>query len=272
MSSGLQQVAHRLRLETFKAVAHAGGGHFGGCLSEIEILTALWFKELRVDPKNPASEDRDRFILSKGHGGPGLYVVLAERGFFPREWLAELDQSGSRLPKHVDLGIPGVDISAGSLGQGLSIGVGMALASKMDASDRRVYVVTGDGECDEGQLWEAAMTAAKYCLDHLTVIVDRNAVQVDGICAEIMPTEPLASKWEAFGWNAISVDGHDVDAILAGLEIAKRTVGKPTVIVAHTVKGKGVSFMEGQPKWHANSATPEEVERGIAELSKELTP
>jgi transketolase len=270
MSTDLQQLARRMRLETFKAIGHAGGGHFGGSLSEIEILTALWFKVLRVDPRNPAWEDRDRFVLSKGHGGPGLYVVLAERGFFPKEWLAELDQSGSRLPKHVDLGIPGVDISAGSLGQGLSVGVGMALASKMDRSDRRVYVVTGDGECDEGQLWEAAMTAAKYCLDHLTVIVDRNGVQCDECCAEVMPTEPLALKWEAFGWNALSVDGHDVDAILAGIETAQRTTGRPTVILAHTVKGKGVSFMEGQSKWHANSATPEEVEQGLAELSKEL--
>ncbi len=271
MSSGLQQVAHRLRLEAFKAIAHAGGGHFGGSLSEIEILTALWFKELRVDPKSPAWEDRDRFILSKGHGGPGLYIVLAERGFIPKEWLAVLDQSGSRLPKHVDLGIPGVDISAGSLGQGLSIGVGMALASKMDGSDRRVYVVIGDGECDEGQVWEAAMTAAKYCLDHLTVIVDRNEVQVDGSCDEIMPTEPFQQKWEAFGWNAVSVDGHDVDAILAAIETAKQAKGKPTAIVARTIKGKGVSFMEGQSKWHANSATPEEVEQGVLELSKALT-
>jgi len=270
VSIDLQRMAHRMRLETFKTIARAGGGHFGGCLSETEILTALYFSELRVDPQNPKWEDRDRLVLSKGHGGPGLYIILAERGFFPKEWLAGLDQSGGRLPKHVDLMVPGVDVSAGSLGQGLSIGIGMALASRLDASDRRIYVVLGDGECDEGQVWEAATAASKYCLDNLTAIVDRNKVQVDGCCAEIMPTEPFALKWEAFGWNAVPVDGHSVDGILEGLEIARETRGKPTVIIADTIKGKGVSFMENQAKWHSGSVTAEQFEIGVSELEREL--
>jgi transketolase len=271
MSTYLQQVAHRMRLETFKAIAGAGGGHFGGSLSEIEILTALWFRVLQVDPSNPQWDGRDRFILSKGHGGPGLYVMLAERGFFPKSWLAELDQSGGRLPKHVDFGIPGIDISSGSLGQGLSVAVGMALASRVDGSDRRIYVVMGDGECDEGQVWEAAMAAAKYGLDSVTAIIDRNRVQVDGTCAEIMPNDPFLDKWRAFGWHVLHVDGHDVDAIVAALKTASTTVGKPTMIVADTVKGKGVSFMEGQAKWHSGSVSREQYETAVAELSKELT-
>ena len=268
--SQLQQVAHRMRLETFKAIAAAGGGHFGGSLSEIEILTALWFKVLRVDPTNPHWDARDRFILSKGHGGPGLYVMLAERGFFPKSWLAELDKSGGKLPKHVDFGIPGIDISSGSLGQGLSIGIGMALASRVDRSDRRIYVVMGDGECDEGQVWEAAMAAVKYGLDNMAAIIDRNRVQVDGTCAEIMPNDPFLDKWRAFGWNVLHVDGHDVEAVAAALETARTTTGKPTMIVADTVKGKGVSFMEGQAKWHSGSVTPEQYAVALAELSKEL--
>ncbi len=265
MPTPLQCMAQRMRLETFKAIAAAGGGHFGGSLSEIEILTALWFRVLRVDPSNPQWEGRDRFILSKGHGGPGLYVMLAERGFFPKSWLAELDQSGGRLPKHVDLGIPGIDISSGSLGQGLSVAVGMALASRLERSDRRIYVVLGDGECDEGQVWEAAMCAAKYQLDNLTAVVDRNRVQVDGTCAEIMPTDPFPEKWRAFGWHVRQVDGHDVEAIADALEAARALKGKPSVIIADTVKGKGVSFMEGQAKWHSGSVNREEYELALAE-------
>ncbi|NWG13552.1 MAG: transketolase [Acidobacteria bacterium] len=266
MSADLQQLAHRMRLETFRIISQAGGGHFGGSLSEIEILTALWFKELRVGPENPHWRDRDRFVLSKDHGGPGLYVMLAERGFFPKEWLEEMDRSGGELPKHVDLGIPGVDISSGSLGQGLSIGIGMALAARLDRSDRRVCVVLGVGECDEGQVWEAAMAAAKYDLDNLTVILDRKGVQVDGTCAEITPTDPMADKWRAFGWNVITVDGHSVAAILNAIEAAKSTKGQPTIIIVETVKGKGVSFMEGQAKWHSGCLTDAQFEMGATEL------
>jgi len=229
MPTDLQETAHRMRRETFKAIAGAGGGHFGGSLSEMEILTALWFKILRVDPANPLWEGRDRFILSKGHGGPGLYVILAELGYFPKEWLKELDKSGGRLPKHVDLGIPGVDISSGSLGQGLSIGIGMALASRIDGSDRRIYVVMGDGECDEGQVWEAAMAAVKYGLDHLTAVIDRNGVQVDGTCAEIMPNDPFVDKWKAFGWHVLRVDGHDVKALVEAFVSFSRKIGARVV-------------------------------------------
>jgi len=271
MPRNLQEVAHRMRLLTFRAIAEAGGGHFGGSLSEMEILTALWFKVLRVDPANPGWDGRDRFILSKEHGGPGLYVILAERGYFPKEWLKELDKSGGRLPKHVDLGIPGVDISSGSLGQGLSIGIGMALASRIDGSDRRIYVVMGDGECDEGQVWEAAMAAPKYALDNLTGVIDRNRVQVDGTCAEIMPNDPFLDKWKAFGWHVLHVDGHDVHALVEAFETARTIAGRPTMIVADTVKGKGVSFMEGQARWHSGSVTAEQYEAACVELSKELT-
>jgi transketolase len=270
MSTDLQQLAHRLRLGVFKAIADAGGGHFGGSLSLAEILTALYFGVMRVDPKNPHWQGRDRMILSKGHGGPMLYVVLAEKGYFPKEWLAELDQSGGRLPKHVDLIVPGTDVSSGSLGQGLSVGIGMALASRLDAADNRIYVVLGDGECDEGQVWEAAMAAVKYKLDNLTAILDRNDVQVDGTCAEVMPNEPMEPRWEAFGWKTLSVDGHSVGEILAALETARNTRGQPTMIVAHTVKGKGVSFMEGRAAWHSGSVTEEQYETAVADLQRRL--
>lgn len=269
MPENLQQLAHRMRLETFKTIHDAEGGHFGGCLSVIEILTALVFEEMRLDPANPKWDGRDRLILSKGHAGPALYVMLAERGVFPKDWLGELDRSGGRLPKHVDLEVPGIDISAGSLGQGLSIGIGMALASRLDGSDRRIYVVLGDGECDEGQVWEAAMAAPNFELDNLTAIVDRNGAQVDGCCSEIMSTEPFNLKWQAFGWNVISVNGHDVHAIRAALDVAKRTHNRPTVVIAGTVKGKGVSFMEGLAKWHSGSLTSAQYETGKADLEKE---
>lgn len=266
MPTYLEEVSRKLRLETFKAIAAAGGGHFGGSLSEIEILTALWFKELRVDPLNPRWEGRDRFILSKGHGGPGLYVMLAERGFFPKEWLSELDKSGGHLPKHVDLGIPGIDISSGSLGQGLSVAVGMALASRIDGSDRRIYVVMGDGECDEGQVWEGAMAAVKYGLDSICAIIDRNRVQVDGTCAEIMPNDPFVDKWRAFGFHVLHIDGHDVEAVSAAMETAKTVKGVPTMIVADTIKGKGVSFMENEIGWHGKAPDADQTSQAVAEL------
>ena len=266
-SADLQEIANRIRQTTFKAIADAGGGHFGGCLSVVEILTALYFGILRIDPANPQMEERDRFVLSKGHGGPALYVTLAERGFFPKEWLSELDQAGGRLPKHVDRSkMPGIDTSSGALGQGLSVGAGMALAAKMDSKDIRVYVVMGDGECNEGQVWEAAMTASKYHLDNLIGIVDRNNLQVDGTSDEIMPLESFASKWQSFGWNVLGVDGHNVEAILDAIKVAIDTKGRPTVIIAKTVKGKGVSFMEDRFEWHSGSVSQEQLESGMSEL------
>lgn len=263
----LQHIANNIRLETFKAITNAGGGHFGGCMSEIEILTVLYFSEMRIDPQNPLMEDRDRFILSKGHGGPGLYATLAERGFFPKEWLKELDKNGSRLPKHIDrFKLPGLDVSSGALGQGLSIATGMALAAKLDRKALRVYVLMGDGECNEGQIWEAAMTAAKYKLDNLTGIIDVNRAQVDGMCADVMPTAPMVSRWESFGWNTIQVDGHDTGALQAAFQRARSTAGKPSIIIAATIKGKGISFMEDNYRWHSGSLSPEQYNTAVAEL------
>ena len=267
MDDDLQDIAVSIRATVFRTIAKAGGGHFGGSLSVVEILTALYFKVLRIDPHNPTMQERDRFILSKGHSGPALYVTLAYRGFFPREWLAELDTSGGRLPKHVDrFKVPGVDVSSGALGQGLSIGVGMSLAAKLDLSDTRVYVVMGDGECNSGQIWEAAMTAAKYHLDNLTAIVDRNHLQVDGPSDEVMPLEPFPDKWRSFGWNVISADGHSIPALLGAIEAAANAKHIPTVIIAETTKGKGISFMENRYEWHSGSVSPEQLETGLADL------
>lgn len=271
MDTDLKTKSHELRLEAFEAISNAGGGHYGGTLSEIELLTVLFFRELRIDPSRPHWADRDRFILSKGHGGPGLYTVLADRGFFEKKLLDELDQNGSRLPKHINrLKLPGIDVSSGSLGQGLSVGVGMAASVKMEEKNIRVYVLMGDGECDEGQIWEAAMTASKYHLDNLVGIVDNNGVQVDGTADEIMPTAPLKNKWESFGWNAVVVDGHDVSRIASAFDTARVTKGKPTVIIANTVKGKGVSFMEDRCEWHSGKLTACQYTRGRSELEGEI--
>ncbi len=266
--SELELIARKMRHEAIKAIGRAGGGHLGGVLSTIEILTVLYFAILRVDSKKPNWEKRDRFILSKGHGGPALYAVLAEKGFFSKEWLNELDVSGSRLPKHIDrLKIPGIEISTGPLGQGLSIGVGMALAEKLDfRNEYRIYVLLGDGECDSGQVWEAAMAGAKYQLDNLIAIIDRNGLQVDGFCCDVMPTEPLAAKWRAFGWHVIEVDGHDIAQILRAFHLTQKTKDKPAMIIAHTVKGKGVSFMENRKEWHARSISKEETEAALQEI------
>ena len=267
--SELREIANKIRRTVFKTLYLAGGGHFGGCLSIIEVLTALYFKILKVDPKNPLWEERDRVILSKGHAGPALYVTLAEKGFFPKEWLSELDKSGGRLPKHVDrFKVPGVDISSGALGQGLSIGVGMALSAKLDLKSINVYVIMGDGECNSGQIYEAAMSASKYQLDNLIGIVDRNHLQVDGTSEEVMPLEPFDLKWKSFGWNVIPVEGNSISAILDAVKIAQSTRGRPSVLIAETVKGKGVSFLENCVKWHAGSITKEQFEIGVCDLEK----
>jgi transketolase len=272
MEPGLSAIANNIRLKTFKAIANAGGGHFGGSLSEIEILTVLYFSEMHIDPRNPALDSRDRFILSKGHGGPGLYVTLAERGFFPEEWLSELDKNGSRLPKHIDrFKLPGLDVSSGALGQGLSVAAGMALAARLDGHDLRVYVLMGDGECDEGQVWEAAMAASKYQLDHLVAIVDRNGCQVDGDCGDVMPTESLAAKWAAFGWQVFQADGHDVRDLQDAFGRARIQAGRPSLIIASTIKGKGVSFMEGCFQWHSGSLTPDQYRLALSELESRVS-
>jgi transketolase len=270
--SNLRKIANRLRYQTFAVIAHAGGGHFGGSLSISEILTVLYFQVMKIDPQNPEDEQRDRFILSKGHGGPALYTTMALKGFFPIEELDDLDKPLSKFPKHVDrLKLKGIEASTGPLGQGLSIACGMAISLKQQKRTNRVYVLVGDGECNSGQLWEAVMTAAKYRLDNLAVIVDRNECQIDGRCDEVMPMEPLRDKFAAFGWYVLQADGHDVQALLNAFEQAGRSLNAPSVIIARTVKGRGVSFMEGRYDWHSGSLSPAQYDQGTAELKEKLS-
>ncbi len=248
--------------------AAAGSGHPGGSLSAADIVATLYFKVMRHDPKNPQWEDRDRFILSKGHSAPVLYAALAESGYFPTAQLATLRKLDSGLQGHPDRNLSlGVEMTAGSLGMGLSFGIGVALAARLDRRGYCVYVVLGDGECQEGQTWEAALSAAHFKLDNLTAIVDCNQMQLSGWTREIMNLDPLDKKWQAFGWHTIDMDGHDYDQILAAFQEARDTKGKPTVIIAHTVKGKGVSFMENNVRFHGKAPTPEEAEGALKELS-----
>lgn len=263
----LQEVARNLRRHVVKMTAAAGSGHPGGSLSAADIITALYFKVLRHDPHNPQWAGRDRFILSKGHAAPILYAALAESGYFPVEELLTLRKLDSRLQGHTDRNLtPGVEMSAGALGQGLSFSVGVALAAKLDRRDYLVYVLLSDGECDEGQTWEAALSAAHFKLDNLVAIVDCNRLQLSGWTREIMNLEPFAQKWQAFGWHTIEIDGHDVGQILAALKERQNVKAKPIVIIAHTTKGKGVSFMENNVAFHGKAPTPEEAERALKEL------
>jgi transketolase len=263
----LKQKAHEVRCKTFETIYRAGGGHYGGSLSAVEILTALYYGVMNIRPNQPDWPDRDRFILAKGHAGPPLYVVLSDLGYIDPRRLGELDRDGGSLPKHVDrLKVQGIDYSSGPLGQGLSVACGMAAAAMMDQKDLYVYVLMGDGELDEGQVWEAAMTAAHYKMDHLIAIVDRNWNQIDGTTEEVMSLEPLSSKWEAFGWHVQSADGHDPDALKTAIECAKKIAGKPKVIIADTVKGKGVSLMENKFQWHSGQITADQYEQCIKDL------
>jgi transketolase len=242
-------------------------GHPGGSLSSAEILTALYFKEMNIDPTNPKWEDRDRFVLSKGHAAPVLYAALAEKGFFPKEELNNLRKVNSMLQGHPDMkGTPGIDMTTGSLGQGLSAAGGMALAGKIDKKDYRVYSVIGDGESQEGLIWEAAMFAAHYKLDNLTVFLDNNGLQIDGTNDEVMNIEPIDEKFKAFGWNVLKIDGHSINEIIKATEEAKNTKGKPTMIIAKTFKGKGVSFMENQVGWHGKAPSYEDACKALTEL------
>jgi transketolase len=263
----MKRIANEIRKDIIKMTAAAGSGHPGGSLSCVEILVSLYFKVLRHDPKNYAWEGRDRFILSKGHVCPALYATLARAGYFPVEELLTLRKFGSRLQGHPHRKkLPCLETSSGSLGQGLSIAVGMAIGFKMDKKEQRVYCLMGDGECDEGQIWEAAMSASHYKLDNLCGIVDVNGLQIDGFTRDVMNLEPLAEKWKAFGWHVIEVDGHNFEELLKAFEEAKNTKGKPTVILAKTVKGKGVSFMENKAEWHGKAPKKEEAEIALREL------
>ncbi|MBF7081641.1 transketolase [Desulfallas sp. Bu1-1] len=263
----LRDKARQIRRHIVAMVGAAGSGHPGGSLSAADIVTALYFDVMRIDPGRPNWPDRDRFVLSKGHAAPVLYAALAERGYFPVEDLQTLRKLGSPLQGHPDMRkVPGVEMSTGSLGQGLSAANGMALAGKLDGKDYRVYVLLGDGEIQEGQVWEAAMAAAHYKLDNVIAFLDYNGLQIDGPIGEVMSPEPVADKWRAFGWDVQEIDGHDMGRILEAVARAREAKGKPSIIIARTVKGKGVSFMENEVGWHGSAPKPEQVERALAEL------
>ena len=265
----LMKTANEIRKGIVTALHSAKAGHPGGSLSATEIFTYLYFEEMNVDPKDPKKEDRDRFVLSKGHTAPGLYSTLAQKGFFPKEDLVTLRHTGSYLQGHPDMKhIPGVDMSSGSLGQGISAAVGMAIAGKLDNADYRVYTLLGDGEIQEGQVWEASMLAAHRKLDNLVVIVDNNNLQIDGEITEVNSPYPIDKKFEAFNFHVINIDGNDFDQINAAFKEAKTVKGQPTAIIAKTVKGKGVSFMENQVGWHGKAPNDEEYKIAMEELEK----
>lgn len=260
-------IAKKLRRHIITMIASAGSGHPGGSLSPVEIVTALFFSVMRHQPANSCWEDRDRFVLSKGHAAPLLYAALAESGYFPAAELTTLRRLNSRLQGHTDCTItPGVEMSAGSLGQGLSFGLGVALAGKLDSRSYRVFVLLGDGECDEGQVWEAIMAAAHFKADNLVAIVDHNKQQLDGWTKDIMNLGSLGEKWRSFGWEVLEVDGHNLSQVVAALEEARKGKGKPVVVIAHTVKGKGISFMENNLDFHGKAPTPEEAQKALKEL------
>ncbi|AIY84733.1 transketolase [Clostridium baratii] len=266
----LMDMAKIIRKDIVSMLTESASGHPGGSLSAADVVTTLFFNEMNIDPKNPKMEDRDRFVLSKGHAAPVLYSALARRGFFDPKELLNLRKFGSNLQGHPNMNdLPGIDMSTGSLGQGISAAVGMALAGKTDKKDYRVYALLGDGELEEGQVWEAAMCAAHYKLDNLTIFIDFNGLQIDGDITKVMNPSPIDKKFEAFGWNVLVIDGHNYDEILEAIEKAKNHKGQPTAIVCKTVKGKGVSFMENEASWHGTAPSKEQCEKAIAEIGGE---
>ena len=267
-SEQFKKLANDIRLTVLKMIYEAGSGHPGGSLSAVEIISTLYFDKMRVDPRNPDWGDRDRFVASKGHCAPTLYAVLAEKGFFPKTELSTFRRINSNLQGHPDmLKTPGVDMSTGSLGHGVSVGIGMALAGRLSQKDFYVYVLVGCGELNEGQVWEAAMAAAKYKLDHLIVFLDYNRYQLDGGMDEIMPLGDLSAKWKSFGWNVIEINGHEPEEISDAVDGAKKVRGSPTIVLAHTIKGRGVSFMENTHVWHGRKIAKKEYERAVSELT-----
>ncbi len=263
----LKSVAKTVRGDIVSMLTESASGHPGGSLSAADILTTLFFREMNIDPENPKDENRDRFVLSKGHAAPVLYSVLARKGYFPVEELKTLRKIGSRLQGHPSMKcLPGIDMSTGSLGQGISASVGMALAGKIDKKDYRVYTLLGDGELEEGQVWEAAMSAAHYKLDNLTAFVDFNGLQIDGDITKVMNPSPIDKKFEAFGWNVLVIDGHNIEEIIDAIDKAKNCKGKPTAVICNTIKGKGVSFMENQAAWHGTAPSKEQCEQALAEI------
>jgi len=267
----LKSIAKEVRKDIIRMTGNAGSGHPGGSLSCVEILITLFFKIMRHDPKNPKWEDRDRFILSKGHAAPALYAVLAQSGYIDKKELLTLRKIGSRLQGHPDKRFLDIlEVSTGSLGQGLSVGVGIALAGKIDKKDYRVYVLIGDGESQEGQIWEAAMFSSFHKLDNLCAIMDYNKFQLDGKISEILDIEPVIKKWESFGWKVFEVDGHSFEELIEAFNEAKNIKGKPQIIIAHTIKGKGVSFMEGNNHFHGRAPNKEEEKRALEEIGEDL--
>lgn len=268
----LRITATKIRMGIIEGVYNAKSGHPGGSLSIADVLTYLYFKEMKIDPENPKWEDRDRMVLSKGHTAPGLYSALANRGYFPVEYLKTLRKTDSFLEGHPDMkGTPGVDMSSGSLGQGISVACGMALASKLDGDRFRVYSILGDGELEEGQVWEAAMFASHKKLDTLTAIVDNNNLQIDGELENVNSPYPIPEKFRAFNWHTVEIDGNDFDQMEAAFEEARKTKGRPTAIIMKTTKGKGVSYMEGKAEWHGKAPNDEQYELGLAELRSALS-
>lgn len=265
----LKKKANDIRALVIEMIGKLGVGHIGGSLSIVDALTVLYYKEMKIDPLNPKMKDRDHFVLSKGHGGPGLYAVLADKGFFPKEWIDTLNKPDTNLPSHCDrLRTPGIDMTAGSLGQGLSAAVGMAIAKKIDKNNSRVYAIIGDGESQEGQIWEAGMLAAQKKLDNLTVLQDFNRMQIDGTIEDINNLSPLDKKWEAFGWNVYSVNGHDIEEIYDSIEAGKKIKNKPTMIILNTIKGKGAYFAEGKLSNHNMPVTEEQWKKAVDEILK----
>ena len=265
----LEQMAATIRCDIIEMICTAQAGHPGGSLSATDIVTALYFRLMRVDPQNPQWPDRDRFILSKGHTCPVWYAALAERGYFDKSHLGTLRRLNSILQGHPDMHkTPGIDMTAGSLGHGLSAGVGMALSGKLQKKDFHVWIVIGDGEVQEGSIWEAAMSAPRWNLDNLTVILDRNNLQNDYYVDDLMPIEPIADKWRAFNWNVLEIDGHDMQAVVAALETAKDFDRGPTIIIARTIKGKGVSYMENMCEWHGKAPSEEQAEQALNEIRR----
>ena len=266
-----QEIASRVRVGIVKAVHSAGSGHPGGSLSAADIVTALYFKEMNIDPANPKMEGRDKFVLSKGHAAPVQYAALAERGYFPVEDLLTLRKMGSKLQGHPNRDkVPGIEMSTGSLGQGFSVCVGMALANKMDGNPGRVYTLLGDGELQDGLIWEAAMAAGHYKLDNLVAIVDWNGLQIDGNNDDVITVKPIDEKFEAFGFNVIVIDGHNFEEIDSAIQKAKTVKGRPTAIIANTIKGKGVSFMENKVNWHGSAPNDEQLAIAIAEIEARI--
>ena len=264
---GLANIANDIRIEIIEQVYNANSGHPGGSLSCADILAVLYFNQMNIDSENPNAKGRDRFVLSKGHCAPALYATLARKGYFDKELLKGFRKVESNLQGHPDMkGTPGVEMSTGSLGQGFSVACGMAMASKLDNAPWRVYTLLGDGEVQEGIVWEAAMSAAHYKLDNMVAFLDYNGLQIDGKTEDVMNIGPIVDKFKAFGWNVIEIDGHDFDQIFAALDMAKETVGKPTMIIAKTIKGKGVSFMENQAGWHGAAPSDSDLERALLDL------